>query len=134
MSLGYSTNKKNENLNRDFGTGKYIGLSVTTPTEGSNTNFTEPSDSKYARTLLQIGTNPIMSASGGEIKNTAIIYIAPMKVDVTVTHYGVFDTQSGGTPFYAAPLTDAEGNPVSVTIPADAIFMLDVGSLSIRML
>lgn len=81
----------------------YIGLSTTTPTAAGG-NFTEPgSASGYER--AQFGTQD--TSKTAQIANGAIIFFNESLGDGygTVTHFGLFSSKSGGTPFFIGALT-----------------------------
>lgn len=105
------------------GSGIYIGLSTTEPNENGG-NFTEPSTANgYKRSKLDVMT----SASDGQTQNSDIIFFALSREAGwgTITHFGVFTTQTGGTPYYTGELTTA------VQIPAGYIPIFDIGALKI---
>lgn len=83
----------------------YIGLSTTTPTAAGG-NFTEPgSATGYAR--AQFG--PQDASKSAQIANAAIIFFNESLGNGygTVTHFGLFSSASGGTPFFVGELTPA---------------------------
>ena len=105
------------------GDGIYIGLSTTTPNENGG-NFTEPTTANgYKRSKLDVMT----AASDGQTQNNDIIFFALSREAGwgTITHFGIFSAQYGGTPYYTGELTPA------VQIPAGYIPIFDVGALKI---
>lgn len=83
----------------------YIGLSTTTPTEAGG-NFTEPgSATGYAR--AQFGNQD--TSKSAQIANAAIIFFNESLGSGygTVTHFGLFSSASGGTPFFIGALSPA---------------------------
>jgi hypothetical protein len=98
----------------------YLGLSTTEPaTDGSN--FTEPASSTgYARSLLGQSSTPNTYLMGTTTsfteENTSIIYF-PEATSTwgTVTHWGLFTSQSGGTPLFYGELT------TPVEVPANYV-------------
>lgn len=103
----------------------YIGLATNeaVPDENGN-NFKEPSSANgYKRSKLDVMT----SASDGQTQNSDIIFFALSREAGwgTITHFGVFTAQSGGTPYYTGELTTA------VQIPAGYIPIFDIGALKI---
>lgn len=120
--------------NSIVGTGKcYLGLSTTTP-NADGTNFTEPSTSTgYARVQVNINeaqqyTNKMTEPTNGSIENNAEITF-PEALEPngygTVTHFGIFDTQNGGTPLYVHALTS------SVSVGAGEVLLFRQGALSL---
>ena len=96
--------------------GTYIGLSTTTPNENGG-NFTEPtvgSTTGYKRAKVEVMGTP----SDGQIQNTDIIFFPESLGDGwgTITHFGLFSAQTGGTPYFWGELTGS-----SVQIPAGYI-------------
>lgn len=83
----------------------YIGLSTTTPTAAGG-NFTEPSSSSgYERS--KFGEQD--ASKSAQIANGGIIFFNESLGDGygTVTHFGLFSSASGGTPFFVGELTPA---------------------------
>ncbi len=117
----------------------YIGMSTTTPTESGDTitNFTEPAASTgYKRVRLAIRGNTvtyIMSAAAeGEIKNgTNFIFFNEATAGAggfgTLTHFGLFSAETGGTPVLVGALT----NPV--TVAEEQVLIFRPGNLKVSM-
>lgn len=83
----------------------YIGLSTTTPTAAGG-NFTEPSSaSGYVR--AKFGDQD--ASKSAQIANGAIIFFNESLGAGygTVTHFGLFSSASGGTPFFIGELDSA---------------------------
>ena len=112
----------------------YLGMSTTTPTISSNGtigNFTEPAASTgYKRSRLGIKGNTatyIMdAAANGEIKNgTNFIFFDEATAGGegfgTLTHFGLFSSESGGSPILVGALT----TPVTVAAGNVLIFRPD---------
>ena len=89
----------------------YVGLSTTTPTEGSGT-FTEPTNGGYIRPTLTAAT--WTAATSGDPSSTsyggAITFAQATGGWGTVTHFGLFTvkTQSTGLVQFWGTLTNAK--------------------------
>lgn len=102
------------------GTGKcYLGLSSTTPNDNGG-NFTEPSAAtypSYARIQLNIKeamayTDMFGTVAAGAVSNDKEFVSPECKEDggwPTFTHFGIFDTPTGGTPLAGDVLRDPDG-------------------------
>ena len=121
--MGYTITKANSILNADFGSSYYIGLSTTTPTE-SGGNFTEPSASAgYKRPRLTTG-----SASNKQIQTTDIMYFGEATSNWgTMTYFGIFTSQTGGTPHYFGKI-DVDGG---VTVTSGQVGLVRANELKI---
>lgn len=114
----------------------YIGLSSTNP-EGADGSFSEVSYSGYARVLLnQYGEtypNLMASASGREVKNTYQVNWTKTSEDITVVGVGLFETPTGGTPYWfaKADMTEEQEEAGGIQIPAGAVPLFDPGVLKI---
>ena len=102
--------------------GMWLGLSTTTPTLGESgiTGFTEPTDSEYKR--VPVGGGDLGSglwcmdaAQGGIIKNGKQILFPAAKKEAdggtgygTITHFGIFESATGGSPIYAGHLSEVK--------------------------
>lgn len=102
--MPFTTSKANSILQSAIPSTCYIGLSTTTPTAAGG-NFTEPgSAAGYARP--QFGTQD--TSITAQIANGAIIFFNETLASWgTVTHFGLFTSASGGTPFFIGELTAA---------------------------
>jgi hypothetical protein len=89
----------------------YVGLSTTTPTD-TGSNFTEPSGGSYARVAVTNNTtnwpgastaNPSVKSNGTEIEFPQAT--ADWATGSNMTHWGVFEASTGGTPVDWAALT-----------------------------
>ena len=110
---GFSPERATSTLTSNIRATTYVGLSSTTPA-ADRSNFTEPAASTgYAR--AQIGT--INSSKSGQVANDEIIFCFEATAAVgQLTYLGLFDTKTGGKPFFTAELT----RPISVaanTVP-----------------
>lgn len=103
--MGYTIEKANSILNADFKNTYYIGLSSTVPTE-SGGNFNEPtSASGYKRAKLTTGL-----ASNKQIQTTEYMYFGEALSDWgTMLYFGIFTSQTGGTPHYFGKIDVAGG-------------------------
>ena len=109
----------------------YMGLSKNDP-EADNGTFTELSGDTYARVLIsQKGeTYPdvIGPANGRTIKNVKQINFNRSTVAWDTIHgFGLFTTETGGTPFYYAKVDSETG----VEVPPNAVALFDPETLSI---
>lgn len=101
--MPFTTSKANSILTTSITSTTYIGLSTTTPTAAGG-NFTEPgSTTGYER--AQFGTQD--TSKTAQIANGAIIFFNESLGDGygTVTHFGLFSSKTGGTPFFIGELT-----------------------------
>ncbi len=105
----------------------FIGLLKSVGGNGA----TEPDASTgYGRTQIgnyQNGAGQLMGTpTSGKITNSQIIYFPEATSDWgTVTHFGLFTSATGGTPFLWGALSD------SVNIPSGYVPLFRVGKLSI---
>lgn len=103
--MPFTTSQANSILQSNIKPTTYIGLSTTTPTAAGG-NFTEPgSATGYAR--AQFGTQDTSKVA--QIANGAIIFFNESLGSGygTVTHFGLFSSASGGTPFFIGELESA---------------------------
>ena len=109
--MGFTRTKANSILNDMFPC--YIALSTTEPDENGG-NVTEPASSTgYTRMQITV----MGTASDGQISNSngTIFFPEAESSWGTITHFALYTTQSGNTPFYTGALTSA------VTVPAEYI-------------
>lgn len=104
--MGFTTSKSSEILTSIF-KGCYIGLHVgSSAPSASGSGFVEPaSGTGYAR--ASIGN--LNTSKSAQIANDAIIFFNE-SIGAgygTATHFGMFSSASGGTPFFIGELTDA---------------------------
>ena len=109
----------------------YIGLSTNDP-EADGGTFNELSGNNYARLLLSSkdSTYPnfFSTASNRNIKNDYQMVFNKATGDwETANGFGLFSSETGGTPFYYGKL-DAP-----VFVPAQAVALFDPGTLSITL-
>ena len=104
----------------------YLGFSTTTPNEAGG-NFTEPSaaaNPSYKRVQLNInvdssGTVMTYTNLWGEVSDGAVSNAKEISTPEcreadgwgTFTHFGIFETETGGTPILFDLLTDPDGSP-----------------------
>lgn len=110
----------------------YIGLSTTTPTE-TGSNFTEPS---AANGYERISITVMGAAFDGQISNNKIITFPLIKNNSwgTVTHFGLFSSETGGTPYLFGEVNTPVELPVGYLACFDAkglIVGLDKTSLDV---
>lgn len=101
--MAFTRAKASSILQNEIKSTVYVGLSTTTPTETGG-NFTEPSSATgYARPLF--GT--VDSSKQAQVANGAIIFFNETLGSGygTVTHFGLFSSATGGTPFFTGELT-----------------------------
>ena len=137
-SLGYTTGGSTITKIINGGSGMWLGLSTTTPTLGESgiTGFTEPTDSEYKR--VPVGGGDLGSglwcmgaAQGGIIKNGKQILFPAAKKEAdggtgygTITHFGIFESVTGGSPIYAGHLSEVKNGAIaetSITVAAGEV-------------
>lgn len=109
----------------------FIGLLKNIAASGDTVSFVEPEASAgYGR--MQLGkydnsTGQLMGApKNGKITNSQIVYLPEATADWgTITHFALFNTATGGTPFLWGALTDP------VNVPSGYVPLFRVGKLSI---
>jgi hypothetical protein len=110
------------------GGGVFIALFKTDPTDAAS--GAELTDSAYVRqrahqTVVSDGFTAPANGSGSNTRT--LTFPAISDVQVTITHWGVFDAQNGGNLLYHAPLQ----NPKTLD-PSD-VLSFPVGSLSVTL-
>ena len=129
-SLGYTTGTS-ANVTKiiNGSQGMWLGLSTATPTvtESGITGFTEPTDSEYKRVIVGGGTLGealwyMDAAAGGIIKNgKQILFPAAKKAADggtgygTITHFGIFENATGGSPVYVGHLSEVQDGAITET-------------------
>lgn len=103
--MGFTTSTAKAILASAFSSGKYIGLSLSAPSSDGS-GFVEPSSSTgYKRS--KIGE---MKFTGRTISNKETIFFNESVEDGggygTITHFLVFDVETGGTPTFTGELTE----------------------------
>ena len=109
----------------------YVALFTSDPTD-ANTG-TEVSDSSYLRqdaakggTIDSGWTAPTPSGDGTMSSNAKLLQFPPIADGtVTITHYAIYDAQSGGNMLYHAPFTTAK------TLEINDVLSIDVGGIEI---
>lgn len=109
----------------------YIALFTTNPTDAGVGN--EVVDSAYVRQDAAKGgaitsgwTSPSPSGDGMACSNAKVIQFPPIADgSVTVSHYALFDAQSGGNMLYHGAFT------VSKTLEVNDVLSIDIGGLQI---
>ena len=132
--MPYSTTQSNSILNWTFAKGSlttksavYIGLCTNDP-EADSGIFNELSGNGYSRVLIsQSGSlfpNVIASASNRQIQNNAQInWTKATAAWITANGFGLFESATGGTPFYYGKLTEP------LTVPEGAVALFDPATL-----
>ena len=104
MAEGFTTARASKILTDNIKSTTYIGLSSTVPNKDGS-NFTEPASSTGYR-RAQIGT--LNTSKSAQIANDDIIFVFEALADCgSFTHVGLFDKDTGGTPFLVGALTSA---------------------------
>ncbi|MCE3025729.1 hypothetical protein [Salinicola sp. DM10] len=109
----------------------YIALFTSDPTDSNTGN--EVSDSGYLRQDAAKGgsiesgwTAPTASGDGTMSSNAKLVQFPPVADgQVTVSHYGIYDAQSGGNLLYHAPFT------VAKTLQINDVLSIDVGGIQV---
>ena len=126
--------------NTQIGAGaSYLALSSTAPSynaSGEITGITEPTAAGYTRRLLglsdQSATLEMSSASNGKTANADEIHFDQIPADgsgwgANATHWAIYSTKTGGTPFAAGALTSA------ITLEAGKVVIIHKGDLTLSM-
>ena len=110
------------NINKNL----WVGLSTTTPNENGG-NFSEPTRSEYSR--VQLG-NTFDSSVTAQVSNGngILFYNETLGSWGTVTHFGLFDGETGGTPIFWGKLTSS----VAITA-ANYVPIFRAGALKIAL-
>lgn len=105
---------------------KYMGLFSSAPSDSAaGVTFTELGGSGYARASL---STAMASAANRAITNSTIIYFPEAESSWgTATHFGIFDSKSGGEPIIYGALDS------SVAIPANYVPMFRVGQFNLNL-
>jgi len=109
----------------------YIALFTTDPTDEATGN--ELTDSAYVRQDAAKGesigngwTSPSVSGDGMSVSNAKVIQFPPIADgSVTITHYALFDAQTGGNLLYHGAFT------VSKTLEVNDVLSIDIGGLQV---
>lgn len=110
----------------------YIALSTTAP-NADGTNFTEPSSAAgYARSIIGLSgttaTQVMSNPTAGASSNTSIIFFPEATASWgTVTHFGLYSSQTGGSLVLYGTLT----NPIAVA--ANYVPLFRVGNFSLTL-
>lgn len=111
------------------GSGGFIGLFTSAPSDSSSGTEVSTSGTAYAR--VQIGSSgqgSFSAASGGEITNDAEFRWADAQADWgTITHVGLFDASTSGNLLVYGQLQSA------VAIETGDIFKVPTGGFTIQM-
>ncbi|GED43175.1 MULTISPECIES: hypothetical protein [Pseudomonadota] len=109
----------------------YIALFTSDPTDEASGN--ELTDSAYLRqdaakgeTISNGWTAPTVSGDGMMSSNAKVIQFPPIADgSVTISHYGIFDAQTGGNLLYHGAFT------VSKTLEVNDVLSVDIGGVQI---
>ena len=109
----------------------YIALFTSDPTDGNTGN--ELTDSGYVRqdaakgeTITNGWTAPATSGDGMAVSNAKVIQFPPIADGtVTVSHYALFDAQTGGNMLYHGSFT------VAKTLEVNDVLSIDIGGLQV---
>lgn len=109
----------------------YIALFTSDPTDGGTGN--ELTDSAYLRQDAAKGeaisngwTAPAVSGDGTMCSNAKVLQFPPIADGpVTLGHYGIFDSQTGGNLLYHGAFT------VAKTLEVNDVLSIDIGGLQI---
>lgn len=110
------------------GAGVFVALFKADPTDAGT--GVELTDSGYVRQRAHASTpsDGFTVPSNGSSSNTrALVFPAIVDTQVTITHWAIFDAQTGGNMLYHAPLT----NPKTLD-PSD-VLSFPTGSLTITL-
>ena len=124
--------QRNRIANREFGreagnnppSAYFIALSTTTPTV-AGAGFTEPQFSGYARVSVDNNkTTGFENANNGVVRNiSSRSFPDSTAPQGTMTHWGIFDTASGGNLLYFGALSEP------LVIAAGSRVIIDAGAL-----
>lgn len=100
--MGFTREKATNVLTSTIKSTHYVGLSTTTPTADGG-NFTEPSGMGYARAPIgEINSTKFKA----QIANSGIIFFNETLGNWgNITHFGLFENESGGAPYFTGELT-----------------------------
>lgn len=109
----------------------YLALYTTDPTDA--VTGTEVTDSAYVRQDMAKGgaissgwSSPSASGEGMATSNAQVIQFPPVADGtVTITHYGLFDSQIGGNMLYHGSFT------VGKTLEINDVLSIDIGGLQV---
>lgn len=109
----------------------YIALFTSNPTDANS--GAEVVDSSYLRQDAAKGgsiasgwTAPTTSSDGKMSSNAKLIQFPPIADgSVTISHYGIFDSLTGGNLLYHAPFT------VAKTLDINDVLSIDIGGIEI---
>lgn len=108
---------------------RYIGFSTTTPLE-DGTNFTEPSGNNYSRIATVAADWDAATGGAPSTKKNGSAITSPTASGSwsTLTHMGIFDAASGGSPKWWAALTSSKavGSGDTAQFPIQAL-VLELG-------
>lgn len=106
--MGFTTSKASSILSSAIKSTHYVGLSLTAPDELGG-NFNEPDyNDGYERSKF----GDMNTAIPAQVANSKIIFFSESINNGygTVTHFGLFESEKGGTPYFTGALT----SPISI--------------------
>lgn len=109
----------------------YLALYTSNPTDEAVGS--EVTDSAYVRQDMAKGetissgwTSPAVSGEGSAVSNAKVIQFPPIADgSTTITHYGLFDSQTGGNMLYHGAFT------VGKTLEVNDVLSIDIGGLQV---
>ncbi|MFV1943490.1 hypothetical protein VPH49_22000 [Pseudomonas luteola] len=131
---GFSDYLENQLINTTLrgtsytGGGVYVALFRTDPTDAGT--GTELADSGYVRQRAHSSSvsDGFTVPSNGSASNARnLVFPAIVDTQVTVTHWAIFDAQTGGNMLYHAPLTNSK------TLDPSDVLSFPIGSLTITL-
>jgi hypothetical protein len=106
----------------------YVALYTTDPTDADS--GAELTDSGYVRQQAHasvVSDGFTVPSNGVSTNGNTVAFPAVVDIQVTITHWSIFDAQSGGNMLYHAPLTSSK-----ILDPSD-VLSFPVGSLSVTL-
>lgn len=135
------------------GTGEcYLGLSTTTP-NANGSNFHEPDPYEcpsYSRVRLNLSAEAEATDIWGEVVDGVVTNIQEIRTPIcsdrngwgTLTHFGIFDSETNGIPLAFDAITDPMGQPDEngkrpakpLTVAVDHMIVFRPGALQLKLL
>jgi hypothetical protein len=152
--MSFSRTARTNILKNNLARSTFLGLGTTgtTPRDDNDpiTGFTEPStvaEKRYERQPLGVynslgqvdtdlsnvdiedyaaDTSTTPATPGGvQMLNVHTLHFGPFANSYTFGYIGIFDARTGGNLLYYAPLTDANGDPTTVSVAANTAFIIE---------
>lgn len=106
----------------------YVALFMSDPTDaGSGSELTDPSYQRQRAHASTVADGFSAPANGLTSNARTLTFPAITSAQVTVTHWGIFDAQTGGNLLYHAPLQ------VAKTLDPSDVLSFPVGSLTVTL-